>query len=63
MRKWFRWIFGGNGRPSIWAATRKWKLHTFKNEISWWEYVKPPSEEKDLTAFFRGDDDYFRRHK
>lgn len=41
MRKWLRWIVGGNGRPSLWTATWNWKLYTFKGEISWWEYVKP----------------------
>lgn len=42
MRKWIRWIVGGKGRPSLWRASWNWKLYTFKNEISWWDYVKPP---------------------
>jgi len=63
MGKWFRWIFGGKGRPSILTATRNWKLRTFKNEISWWQYVRPPSDETDVAAFFRNDEDYFRRNK
>ena len=49
---WWAYIFGGGydhptrgmgGMRSIFWRTREWKLHTFKGEVSWWGFCKPPS--------------------
>ena len=52
IRFWWSYIFGGGydhptrgmgGMRSIFWRSLTWKLYTFKGEVSWWGFCKPPS--------------------
>lgn len=64
-RFWWSYFVGGGydhptrgmgGMPSIWQKFIRWKLYTFKDEYTLWEWMRPPNGQRSDTHVRVGDD-------